>query len=98
MFFPFASLLTRKEKQGNSKLPWPGICGERISFAGPFPWAVLSMMRTVHVLFEEGILRSGRGLGVATNSAEAMLDVVFKDAGMRDAGEEISFKPKSFLA
>lgn len=71
----FASLLIRKEKQGNSSCSWPGICGVRINLAGPLPWAVVSMIRTVQVLFEEGILRSGTGFGVATNPAEAMLDV-----------------------
>jgi hypothetical protein len=53
-------------------LSWPGIRGEKINFAGPLPEAVLSITRTVTVLFEEGILRSGGGFGVATKSAEAM--------------------------
>lgn len=74
-------------------MSWPGICGERIMFAGPCTWAVLSMIRTVQVLFDEGILRSGTGLGVATNSAEAMLDVGFKAAGMRDTAQDTLASP-----
>jgi hypothetical protein len=53
-------------------ISWPGIGGEKINFAGPLPKAVLSITRTVTMLFEEGILRPGRGFGAATKSAEAM--------------------------
>ncbi len=77
MFRPVGCWI-RKEKAGPWRISWPGMEGAMNSPMGTWRRDVLSMMRTVTVDEEVGMLRFGAGLGVARNSWEGIVKICCK--------------------